>query len=449
MRIPWSQISERFKELRNQPVVRNIITVGIVVLIVKLVGFYKEVVIAAEFGLSELVDTFLIAYILPGFLNEVFLNSFNTVFIPNYVMEKHQLGKLGSFISASLIITISVSIFFVIVSLALLDFYLELIFPGHTEQYYYLITVQFYYLAPCIILWGLISFMSGILMIDDEFRYSSIHPILISISTIISIVFFQDVLKERVLAVGMLVGTGLQFIFILLVVRHRKLIQIDRPEFKNSNVMIMIRQVPAKISASLINGLNPLVDQFFSAQLVVGSIAALSYGIKIPAFVISVIGMAIGNVMLPYFSKEAAKDMAQTFRKLRQIMSVIIIVSVVVMIILIIGSIDIISLLFEREAFLASDSIKVGRIQQMYLLQLPFYITGLIMVKYLTSINKNYFMVLTSIISLVLNIGLNYVLIRYMDVFGLALATSLVSMVNSIILYIYIVRINKSVKTDV
>ena len=52
-------------------------------------------------------------------------------------------------------------------------------------------------------------------------------------------------------------------------------------------------------------------------------------------------------------------------------------------------------------------------------------------------------MVLTSIISLILNITLNYILIDLMGVYGLALATSLVSIINSIILYVYITKLNK------
>ena len=65
------------------------------------------------------------------------------------------------------------------------------------------------------------------------------------------------------------------------------------------------------------------------------------------------------------------------------------------------------------------------------------------MVKFLTSINKNNFMVLASIINLLLNIVLNYMLIKSMGVYGLALATSLVSIINSIILYVYISKLNK------
>ena len=113
------------------------------------------------------------------------------------------------------------------------------------------------------------------------------------------------------------------------------------------------------------------------------------------------------------------------------------------MIVLILFSLPIIRLALERNAFTSEDSVIVSKIQQMYLLQLPAYVTGLIMVKFLTSINKNNFMVLTSVISLVANFTLNYILMDIMGVYGLALSTSLVSIINSVILYLYISHLNK------
>ena len=51
-----------------------------------------------------------------------------------------------------------------------------------------------------------------------------------------------------------------------------------------------------------------MVDQFFAAQLAIGSIAALNYALKIPAFAIGIIVIAINKVLLPYFSKSVLED---------------------------------------------------------------------------------------------------------------------------------------------
>src|SRR5690554_7122469 len=79
---------------------------------VKGFGFYKEIVIASNFGLSELLDTFLIAALVPGFIYQVFLGAFKSVFIPNYIMEQKTDRSISSFQATSFIITISTTAFF-------------------------------------------------------------------------------------------------------------------------------------------------------------------------------------------------------------------------------------------------------------------------------------------------------------------------------------------------
>ena len=423
--------------------VTNVIIVGITTLIVSGLGFFKEIVVANTFGLSELLDTFYIAILVPSFISGVFLGSFNSVFIPNYVSELKTGKSIGAFQSTSFLMTILVSLLFLIIAFLFTDVYLETFFKGHTQQYYDLIKVQFYYVAPCILFWGFSSLINGILTIDDEFTFSSLNTVFTPISIIICLVFFKEQLGTIVLAFGTLIGSFLSFLFILTVAIKRNIIHLHRPDFKSVNIKILFKQLPAKLSSSLLSGINPLVDQYFSAQLIIGSIAALNYGIKIPAFGISIIGAALGNVLLPYFSKNAIDNRQETFKKLTKILKYLIIVSSIVVIISIFLSAPIISILFERNAFTSSDTLIVSKIQQMYLLQIPSYVTGLVMVKFLTSINKNNFMVIASVVNLLLNVVLNYMLIKSMGVYGLALATSLVSIINSIILYVYISKLNK------
>ncbi len=430
--------------LLKNSTVTNVVTVGVTTLIVSGLGFFKEIVVANSFGLSELLDTFYIAILFPTFISGVFLDSFKSVFIPNYVSELKTGKNIGAFQSTSFIVTIVISLVFLLIAILFTDTYLETFFKGHTTQYYSLIKTQFYYVAPCILFWGLSSLISGLLNIDDEFKFSSIASIFTPISIIICLVFFKEALGSLVLALGTLFGSILNFLFLLIVALNRKIITLQTPDFISVNIKVLFKQIPAKVSSSLLSGINPLIDQYFSAQLIVGSIAALNYGIKIPAFAISIVGIAVGNVLLPYFSKNAVDNKEATFKKLKLILKYLIISSSIIVIILVLLSSPIIWLVFERNAFTSSDTVIVSKIQQMYILQIPSYISGLVMVKFLTSINKNNFMVLTSLVSLILNIVFNFILIDVMGVYGLALATSLVSIVNSIILYVYINKLNSS-----
>ncbi len=438
-----TKISSNLKRLLSNATIKNVIRVGMITVLVSLMGFFKEILVADRFGLSELLDTFLIAVLVPTFIHGVFFGSFQSVFIPNYVSEMKTGKKIGAFQSTSFMLTLGVSALFLLVAFLFTDVYLETFFKGHSAEYYRLVKTQFYYVAPCIVFWGLSGIIKGILNIDNEFIHSSLSSIFTPLSIIVCILFFREQLGELVFAIGTFAGGIIGMGYLLFWASRRDLIHIDKPDFVSFNIKVLFKQLPAKLSSSMLNNINPLIDQYFAAQLIIGSIAALNYGIKIPTFAITIAGLALSNVLLPYFSKRAVENKLEAFRKLKTILSYIMITSIVSVVVLVLISTPLIQLIFERNAFTSDDTVIVARIQQMYLLQIPFYITGLIMVKFLTSINRNNFMVLTSLISLIANVTLNYILIRKMGVYGLALATSLVAFVNSLILYLYINHLNK------
>ncbi|WP_338733824.1 murein biosynthesis integral membrane protein MurJ [Mangrovimonas cancribranchiae] len=421
------------KKLAKNPTAINVVTVAIITIMVKGLGFYKEIVIAGTFGLSQLLDAFFIAALLPGFVSEVFLNAFKAVFIPNYIAEKKSTNNIGAFQSSSFIVTFGIALFFIAISYLFTDVFLETFFSGHTNEFYSLVKLQFYYLLPCILFWGFASLLSGLLNIYDEFRYSSIYPVLTSISMLVCLIFFKEKLGEAVLAIGMLIGSILQFLFLLIVAFKKGIIKIDAPDFFSLHTQTMFQQVPAKVSSGFLTGLISVTDQFFAAQLIIGSIAALNYGLRIPAFFTAIIVLALGNVLLPYFSNLSLTNLDNAFKKLYYILKRLFLALCIISVLLIAFSDIIIELCFERNKFTSEDTLRVANIQRMFLIGLPFTICGNIIVRFLTSINKNVFMAYISLATVFLNIILDVILMKYFGVMGIALCTAFLQIFRSLI----------------
>ncbi|TYB76237.1 murein biosynthesis integral membrane protein MurJ [Bizionia myxarmorum] len=430
-------IKNLYNKVRHNSTAANIIIVGVITVLVKFFGFYKEVVIAGEFGLSELLDTFFIALLLPGFINEVFLSAFNSVFIPNYIAEEKTNKNIAAFQSTSFAVTIVTSLVFMLIAYLFTDVFLELFFGGHTSSYYNLIITQFHYLLPCILIWGLTSLISGLLNIYGEFTYSSLYPIITSIVMIICVVFYRDELGTSVLAIGMLIGSVLQLLFLAAIALKKRILKLASPDFKSANAILMFKQVPAKVSSGFLTGLIPVTDQYFAAQLIVGSIAALNYGMKIPAFFTTIFIIALGNVLLPYFSKMTIDNPEKSFKTLYLLNKWIFIVIMSIMVIASIFSREIVALLFERDSFTADDTAIVSQIQIIYLIGVPFIICGNLFVKFLTSINKNAFMAYVSLGSMLLNIILDFILMKWIGLIGIALCTTIIQVLKIFVFYNY------------
>jgi putative peptidoglycan lipid II flippase len=82
----------------------------------------------------------------------------------------------------------------------------------------------------------------------------------------------------------------------------------------------------------------------------------------------------------------------------------------------------------------------VARIQQMYLLQVPFFVLGILAVRVLVAMSKNHLLTLMSVINLVVNVIGNILFMRWFGVSGIALSTSLVYVVSMIMILIFVAR---------
>ena len=146
---------------------------------------------------------------------------------------------------------------------------------------------------------------------------------------------------------------------------------------------------------------------------------------------VSIVITALGSVLLPHFSRLVNDNWKTAFNHLFKILKWVVGISTILVVIGIFLSDYIVELLFERNEFTHDDTLKVALIQKITLAYVPFYLSTLIIVKFLTSINKNHFMAWISLFNLFVNVVLNIIFVKYFDVYGLALSTTFVLIISS------------------
>lgn len=424
------KIKSKTKGFFNNAVIKSMMTVGIITFFIKALAFYKETVIAGSFGLSELLDTFLVALLVPTFIQSVFLDSVKNIFIPNYIIELKNNGNIASFQSVVGLMILLISLISYVLSLVFIDLFLDVLFPNHTIAYYNLVKNQLYIILPCLFLWGFTSVFIGLLEIRGKFFLATISQVFPLITMLFFLFMLKDNLGQMVLAYGTLAGTIIAFLYLLVCVLKNKVLTLGKVSI-NSNLKMMFDQLPPKITSSFLSIMNTFIDQFFAGQLIVGSIAALNYGNRVPAFGVTIVIVALGSVLLPHFSRLATEDLKSSFIYLFKILKSVFIICSIAVIVLILFSENIVEFWLERNQFTSDDTYKVSLIQKILLANVPFYLCTLITVKFLTSINKNKFMAKVSFLNLFLNIILNIILIEKFGVFGLALGTTIVLIISS------------------
>lgn len=166
-----------------------------------------------------------------------------------------------------------------------------------------------------------------------------------------------------------------------------------------------------------------VIDQLFAAHLETGAIATLGYANRILALVLSMGALAINRATLPVFSEAAAQG--QIHRLAWRWATWMFLGGLGVVAVLWPLSHWAVALIFERGAFTESNTTQVAEMLQLFLLQVPFYFYGLVLVSALTS-RKQYFAVTVSgIIGVLSRPLLNALLVPRMGIEGIAVSAAI------------------------
>lgn len=214
-----------------------------------------------------------------------------------------------------------------------------------------------------------------------------------------------------------------------------------RPKWnkKNPHVRAVMGQYTSILAGTFLMSTTILVDQAMAAMLSPGSVAALNYGSRLVSMGLGLIASSIATAAFPFFSKLVTKkDWPTLWQTLHVYLRWIFIITVPTLLLIFAFSEPIVRLIYERGAFSAEDTHLVAQVQALFVLQIPFYIGGILMVRIISSLQANQVLMWASGLNLIIKIILNYLFIQWMGVAGIALSTSLMYLGTFIFIYYFV-----------
>jgi putative peptidoglycan lipid II flippase len=414
--------------------------VAIFTILAQIGGFAKELTVAAWFGTGDALDAFLIALLVPTFIVNVLAGSISASFLPTFIRVYRNRGLAGAQKVLSGVIT-GFLFFGLILSVILIVFtplYLPALCSGFSPEKLKLAQMILYALVPIILLKGLSTICAGVLNALDNFALPAILPILGSLSSIFFILTVGASLGIYAFVIGTILGFGLEAFFIGGAIIKRnislrpRLIRLD-PELR-----IIIGQFLPMIAGSIIMGGTEIVDKGMAAALIPGSVAALNYGNKIIAAVLTLATTAIGTAVLPYFARMVAEKEWKNIRStIKFYLGIIFVIGIPAAILIYAFSDSIVNIIFQRGSFTTEDTAIVSPVQACFAFQIPFYVGGIVVVRLISSLRANHILMWGAAINLVVNIGFNILFIHYLGLKGIALSTSFVYLISFLFLVFF------------
>lgn len=419
--------------------------------LVKLVSAAKEIVVAGYFGTGDVVDAFLIAFLLPTFAITLLAGSFSSAMMPAYIRIKDNADAatarqlFSSVLALALFFMASTAIVLAILAPTLLP----LLGSGFSDQTMELALSLFYWLLPVLVFNGACKIYAVAINAEERFILVALAPAITPVFSIVLLVLFAEQLGIYALAAGVVVGSVAEVSILARVAAGRGLPVLPRWFGLTDELRAVMRQYAPMVTAAFLMSGTTLVDRAMAAMLEPGSVATLNYANKVVAMVLGVGSIALGTAVFPHFSRMVAKEewaaVRHTFRTYTRL---ILFISVPITAVLFLFSESIIEILFERGAFSAKDTRLVGQAQAFYLLQVPFYVLGIMGVRLLSAVARNQILMKISFVNLFTNIVANYVFMLHFGVIGIALSTAMVYALSFGMIYVSLYRRNSVLRSD-
>ncbi len=397
-------------------------------ILARVFGLLKELAIADAFGLSESLDQYYLAVMVPMFLVTVLTNPLASSFIPRYnVLKKEDATRATRFYNSVF------SVLFIVLCafscLFLLGFLLmEDKFMVFSKQLF----LSGLLLGLLVLIQGMSNHFLAILEHKKQFVYTALGGVFSSTFIILLIYLVPSI---SIILYGLVLGS---LVFTLMLFGVLQNDNSTRLSFNFEAIDLTFKKEYAFLFlGSLFMGSTFLVDQLMAEALGAESVSALNYGFRLISLFTGLATLAIGKVALPYFSNLKVEQDFKSINELLQRILLLVFVgpAAVILGIWFYGE-WFVSLVLERGAFNADDTNKVQELLLYYSFQLPFYVGGVVLVRLVSVFQQNKRVLMISGSNMVLNVALNYWLIQVMGLAGIALSTSLVYFCSFVLLWL-------------
>jgi putative peptidoglycan lipid II flippase len=443
-------------------IVRSAGVVSLSVMASRVLGLVREQVFAGFFGAGKEYDAFVTAFRIPNLLRDLFAEgALSSAFVTTFsqyltIKGEKEAIRLSNLVATALMLLLGI---FTVLGIIFAPWLVDITaygfseIPGKKE-----LTVEMTrIMMPFILLVALAAQAMGILNARGYFGIPALASAFFNLGAILGGLLCGFVLGPALgfrpivgMAIGTLLGGMLQFVVQWPSLhkagfRYRPMLSFSDPGVRQ----IMRLMGPALIGTAAVQ-INVLVNSNFASSIrdaagnpIDGPVSWLNYAFRLMQFPIGVFGVAIGTVTLPAISRSIARKNIPEFRDtLSRSLGLVFLLCIPSAAGLAILGRPIIGAIYQHGKFNASDTSQAAAALAFYSIGLAGYAAIKVLAPAFYAMDDARTPMLISVGSIAINFALNWTLVRVLGFGhrGLALSTSLVALLNCLLLLVFMRR---------
>ncbi len=350
---------------------RSIATVSGFTAVSRVLGFLRDMLIAAVVGAGPVADAFFVALRLPNLFRSLFAEgAFNSAFVPLFSKSLQTGGKTAARVFAEEALAVLLTVLIIVTAVAeiAMPFLVMLLAPGFraSPEKFDLAVVLTRITFPYLLCMSLTALAAGILNALGRFAAAAAAPILLNVimSTALLIAavlgLHQKPEAAMILSWAVFVAGFAQLAFLTFGARRQEMdLGFRWPRLTPGVRRLFVLALPGVVTAG-ITQINLFVGTMIASQSD-SAVSYLYYADRINQLPLGIVGIAIGVVLLPELSRKlSGGDADAAMHSHNRSLEFALLLTLPAAVAFIVVPLPIIQVLFERGAFTAANSAAVS-----------------------------------------------------------------------------------------
>lgn len=418
---------------------RVTIVMALLVLLSKIIGFAREVIIASRFGTGIAYDTYLIAVSLPVAVFSLLGYAFSNLYIPQYSHafstgnRAVALARLWSDVKLALLLSMGVMVLMLVAAGPLLHLIAPGLDPRHLPRAVFIMRV-----SSVIIILGLLeAFFRSVLNAEKQFLMPAVGPVVANTVMVAVIVLLAGQLSIDAILYGLVFGYAAQAVVVGIPFVKTGMMRSFSGGLAGGHTDRFFESAVIVLAVAVGLQLYTIVDRYFASSLEAGIVSALGYAILLVMLAVDICAYAFSTAAFPYLTDAFAdKDEDRTGYLISQGISAAIVLAVPITMIFWMFSRELALVLFRRGAFDDQSVLYTSRLMQYFALSL----TGQFLVMYMSRVyyaaRRAVWLAVCMAVALAVKILLAAPAVAALGYIGLPLSSSLSYSVAAVLLII-------------
>lgn len=424
---------------------KNFATVGAATATSRVLGFVRDIFIAAALGTGPIADAFFVAFRFPNLFRRLFAEgAFNAAFVPLFTKALEGEGEVAARRFGEEALAALLTLLLIVTALAeiAMPLFMYVLAPGFiSDPAKFDLAVLLTRIAfPYLTLVSLVAFYSGVLNARGRFAAAAFAPTLLNVVFIAALLLVLWCGYENQPATGIILawstligGVAQLALVIFAATRDGAVFRLRVPKLTAPVRRLWKLAIPGVFAGGIIQ-INIVIGTMI-ASVAPGAVSYLYYADRIYQLPLGIVGIAIGIVLLPDLARKLRSgrmdlvDHAQN-RSLEFAMALTLPASIA----LVVMPEPIINILFERASFGAADTAATAKALAAFALGLPAFVMVKVFSPGFFAREDTRTPMIYAGVAVAVNVAVSLALFPFLAHIGIAIATSLAAWVNATLL---------------